>query len=97
MGGAAGAGADSAKASASAWSLLESSSQSAGSGGGFGIGGGGYLGVFFAAFFGVSCSAPAGEAYNTYLQQRKANQSSPAFYLDCADFFAKVDTGCATS
>jgi hypothetical protein len=31
--------------------------------------------------------APAGRAYSVYLQQREAFGSSPAFFLDCADFF----------
>jgi Ca-activated chloride channel family protein len=34
-------------------------------------------------------AAPAADAYGVYLQQRKAYESSPAFYLDCADFFAQ--------
>jgi Ca-activated chloride channel family protein len=34
-------------------------------------------------------SAPADQAYNVYLKERKSYESSPAFYLDCADFFAK--------
>lgn len=34
-------------------------------------------------------SAPIDQAYNVYLKERKSYQSSPAFYLDCADFFAK--------
>jgi tetratricopeptide (TPR) repeat protein len=35
-------------------------------------------------------AAPAAEAYDVYLQQRKSYEGSPAFYLDCADFFAKA-------
>ncbi|MDB5322594.1 MAG: hypothetical protein JWN40_4225 [Phycisphaerales bacterium] len=34
-------------------------------------------------------SAPAEQAYTVYLKERKSYESSPAFYLDCADFFAK--------
>ena len=35
-------------------------------------------------------AAPAHQAYAVYLSERNANESSPAFYLDCADFFAKL-------
>jgi hypothetical protein len=34
-------------------------------------------------------AAPADRAYSIYLEQRQSYESSPAFYLDCADFFAK--------
>jgi tetratricopeptide (TPR) repeat protein len=33
--------------------------------------------------------AAADQAYTVYLSQRKSYESSPAFYLDCADFFMK--------
>ena len=36
-------------------------------------------------------SAPADQAYSVYLKERKSYESSPAFYLDCADFFAKAN------
>ena len=35
-------------------------------------------------------AAPAEKAYATYLEQRKTFGSSPAFFLDCADFFLKA-------
>lgn len=34
-------------------------------------------------------AAPADQAYSVYLKDRKTYETSPAFYLDCADFFAK--------
>lgn len=34
-------------------------------------------------------AAPADKAYDVYLEQRKSYAASPAFYLDCADFFLK--------
>jgi len=36
-------------------------------------------------------AAPADQAYNVYLAERKSYESSPAFYLDCADSFAKTN------
>jgi tetratricopeptide (TPR) repeat protein len=35
-------------------------------------------------------AAPADKAYDVYLKERNTYKSSPAFYLDCADFFAKT-------
>ncbi len=32
-------------------------------------------------------TAPPAEAYTAYLQERKANKGTPAFFLDCAEFF----------
>jgi tetratricopeptide (TPR) repeat protein len=34
--------------------------------------------------------AAGDKSYEAYLKERAANKSSPAFYLDCADFFAKA-------
>src|SRR5439155_18747127 len=34
-------------------------------------------------------AAPADQLYSVYLKERKTYESSPAFYLDCADFLAK--------
>jgi Ca-activated chloride channel family protein len=34
---------------------------------------------------------PPGQAYDTYLAQRKTFGSSPAFYLDCADYFLRLN------
>jgi tetratricopeptide (TPR) repeat protein len=36
----------------------------------------------------LSAAAPANQ-YTVYLEQRKSYESTPAFYLDCADLFAK--------
>jgi hypothetical protein len=40
-------------------------------------------------------AAPPAEAYAVYLDQRKAHGSTPAFYLDAADVFAKSDPATA--
>jgi tetratricopeptide (TPR) repeat protein len=36
-------------------------------------------------------SAPADQAYAVYLKQRASYESSPGFYLDCADFFSATN------
>jgi len=38
-------------------------------------------------------AAPPAKAFDAYLQQRKQYGSSPAFFLDCADFFFKQKQG----
>src|SRR6202035_3720302 len=35
-------------------------------------------------------AAGADKAYGVYLEQRKSNAASPAFYLDCADYLLRV-------